>query len=129
MRPGKPVMAGKIGGMAMVGLPGNPVSAMVCGRVFLIPAVERMLGLPGDGPRMERTSLTADLGPNGPREHYMRAVVTHTPQGLTCTPCESQDSSRLRILATSNALAVRPPNDSARRAGESISILRLRNPD
>jgi len=115
--------------MAMVGLPGNPVSAMVCGRIFLVPAVERMLGLQGDAPRAERARLAVGLGPNGPRQHYMRAVVTRGGDGLICAPCESQDSSRMRILATANALAVRPPADPARRAGEPIEFLWLRDPD
>lgn len=129
MRPGKPLMAGKIGDMAMIGLPGNPVSAMVCGRLFLVPAVERMLGLPGGAPVTEAATLTEDLGANGPREHYMRVRVSHSADGLICSPFSSQDSSRLRILASSNALAVRPPNDPPRPAGARIDILRLRDPD
>ncbi len=126
MRPGKPMMAGKIGEMAMIGLPGNPVSAMVCGRVFLVAALMRMMGLPDDSAQLEQAQLTSGLGPNGPRRHYMRALVERTADGrLICTPCESQDSSRLRILASSNALAVRPPNAPPRRAGDAINILRL----
>ncbi len=128
MRPGKPMMAGKIGDLTMVGLPGNPVSSLVCGRVFLLPAVERMLGGTGAAPDYETARLLSDLGPNGPRAHYMRAVVSATDDGLTCAPGESQDSSRLRILATSNALAIRPPNDSPRRAGDAIRVLRFGNP-
>lgn len=125
MRPGKPMMAGRIGDLAMIGLPGNPVSAMVCGRVFLLPAIDRMLGGSGAVASITTARLQTDLGPNGPREHYMRAVLSDDTAGLTCTPCESQDSSRLRILATSNALAIRPPNDPPRRAGDVIQVMRL----
>ena len=81
MRPGKPLMAGRMGRAAMVGLPGNPVSAMVCGHVFLAPIIRVMLGL-GAAPAPRRTvRLAQDIPPNGPREHYMRATLTD--DGLT----------------------------------------------
>ncbi|MEO0764209.1 MAG: molybdopterin molybdotransferase MoeA, partial [Pseudomonadota bacterium] len=74
MRPGKPLMAGRLNGRPMVGLPGNPVSAMVCGTVFLAPMLRAMMGLPAvPAPQVHRT-LAAPLGPNGPRAHYMRAI-------------------------------------------------------
>ena len=75
MRPGKPLMAGRLGSAAMVGLPGNPVSAMVCGTIFILPMLDAMQGLPA-GPRpAPPLRLAAPLGANGPREHYMRATV------------------------------------------------------
>jgi molybdopterin molybdotransferase len=121
MRPGKPLMAGRIGAAAMLGLPGNPVSAMVCGTVFLIPMLDRMLGLPA-GPRARRSvRLAAALGPNGPREHYMRARI----DGDRITAAERQDSALLSVLAEANALLVRPPHDPARAAGDSVEAIAL----
>ena len=129
MRPGKPMMAGKLGKMALIGLPGNPVSAMVCGRVFLVPAVRVMLGVADSTSEPGRARLSSDLGPNGPRQHFMRGIVATKDGNLIFTPAESQDSSRLGILANSNALAPRPPNDPPRRAGEEILILSLHAQD
>jgi molybdopterin molybdotransferase len=121
MRPGKPLMAGRIGAAAMLGLPGNPVSAMVCGTVFLVPMLDRMLGLPA-GPRARRSvRLAAALGPNGPREHYMRARI----DGDRITAAERQDSALLSVLAEANALLVRPPHDRARAAGDSVEAIAL----
>ncbi|MEM9048205.1 MAG: gephyrin-like molybdotransferase Glp [Pseudomonadota bacterium] len=108
MRPGKPLMAGRIGGVPMIGLPGNPVSALVCGHLFLRPAVDAALGLAA-GPLPRRTaSLGIDLGANGPREHYMRARL----EGDVITPFGNQDSSLLSVLSQANALLVRPPHQS-----------------
>ena len=125
MRPGKPLMAGRLGRVPLVGLPGNPVSAMVTGRIFLVAAVERMLGLPGELPPMQPARLAQALGPNGPRAHYMRARVDPEPGGWACTPFARQDSSLLSVLAEANALALRPPHDPARSAGEVIEFLWL----
>ncbi|MEQ8897484.1 MAG: molybdopterin molybdotransferase MoeA [Roseovarius sp.] len=119
MRPGKPLMAGKMGSAAMVGLPGNPVSAMVCGHVFLAPIIRLMLGL-GGAPAPRRTAtLARDITGNGPREHYMRATITNGE----IAPAERQDSSLLSVLARANALMVRPANDPARAKGERIDYI------
>lgn len=119
MRPGKPLMAGRMGDAMMVGLPGNPVSAMVCGQVFLRPVIGAMQGLP----KRKRLLLTATLAQavakNGPREHYMRAIV----QNQKLTAFERQDSSLLTVLADSNALLIRPPHDPAQSAGAQIQYL------
>lgn len=121
MRPGKPLMAGRMNGAAMVGLPGNPVSAMVCGHVFIAPMINAMLGLStAPAPRL-RAPLAVPLPPNGPREHYMRAALT--PQGIH--PEDKQDSSLLSILANAEALMVRPVNDPAREVGEMMDYLPL----
>jgi len=121
MRPGKPLMAGRMGAAAMVGLPGNPVSAMVCGHVFLRPMLRAMLGLgPAAVPR-HTARLAVDLGENGPREHYMRADV----QDGTIRPENSQDSALLTVLAHANALMIRPPDDGPRKAGEQIDYIAL----
>ena len=121
MRPGKPLMAGRMGRSAMIGLPGNPVSAMVCGHVFLAPVVRAMQGLPAQPAPRQSARLGADLGRNGPREHYMRANVT----GGEITAADRQDSALLSVLAGANALLIRPVNDPARRAGETVDYIPL----
>ncbi|MEM6372811.1 MAG: gephyrin-like molybdotransferase Glp [Pseudomonadota bacterium] len=121
MRPGKPLMAGRLHGAPLVGLPGNPVSAMVCGTVFLSPMIDVMLGLPRAPASRQTLLLSAPLGPNGPREHYMRASAT---QG-TVADAGAQDSSLLSVLARANALIVRPPHDPARAIGEPVDVIHL----
>ncbi|SFA78785.1 molybdopterin molybdotransferase [Poseidonocella pacifica] len=121
MRPGKPLMAGRMGDAAMVGLPGNPVSAMVCGRIFLVPLIRAMLTLPAEPAPRETARLTAPLGPNGRREHYMRATVG--PEGISSF--DRQDSALLSVLQQANALLVRAVNDPAREAGEEVEFIRL----
>jgi len=122
MRPGKPLMAGRIGNAAMLGLPGNPVSSLVCGHVFLLPMLRAMQGLPAEPAPRRKAALAAPLGPNGPREHYMRARVS----AAGVTAFDRQDSSLLGILAAADALIVRPPRDPARAAGTPVDILPLR---
>lgn len=119
MRPGKPLMAGRLGRSAMVGLPGNPVSAMVCGYLFLLPMVRRMLGIEQVLPPLQSARLTEPLGKNGPREHYMRAVRDES--GIRA--CPDQDSSLLSVLAEANALLVRAPHDPDRSIGEEVQYL------
>lgn len=121
MRPGKPLMAGKLGDQVLVGLPGNPVSALVCGQLFLCPMVDVMLGLPAAPPVRRTAVLAADLGANGPREHYMRAVVADGQ----ITAAGSQDSSLLTVLAGANALLIRPVGDGARAAGETVEYIAI----
>lgn len=121
MRPGKPLMAGKLGDQLMVGLPGNPVSALVCGQLFLCPMVDVMLGLPAAPPARRTAVLAADLGANGPREHYMRAVVADGQ----ITAAGSQDSSLLTVLADANALLIRPVGDGPRAAGETVEYIAI----
>lgn len=121
MRPGKPLMAGRMGKAIMLGLPGNPVSAMVCGHVFLAPMIRKMLGL-GEAPAQRETrTLAKDAPPNGLREHYMRAHLGS--DGVTVF--DRQDSALLTVLANANCLAVRPINDPVRKAGDTIEIIRL----
>jgi len=121
MRPGKPLMAGRLGGAAMVGLPGNPVSAMVCGHVFLVPMIRAMLGLGAvRSPRLT-ARLAHDLPAGGPREHYMRATL----RAQEITPAPSQDSALLSVLAKSDALLVRPAGDRPRQKGETAEYLPL----
>ena len=121
MRPGKPLMAGRIGDAVMIGLPGNPVSAMVCGHIFLLPVVRAMLGLgQAEAPR-STAMLTTALPGNGPRAHYMRA----RRDGDAVTVFDRQDSALLSVLAQANALVVRPPHDGARQAGDTVDVIDL----
>jgi molybdopterin molybdotransferase len=126
MRPGKPLMAGKLGARVMLGLPGNPVSSMVCGEIFLRPAIDAALGLPS-GPRETYPAfLNHDLAANGPREHYMRATVSLAADGMMrCEVSENQDSSLVATLARANALAVRAPHAPAAKAGSAISYISI----
>ena len=119
MRPGKPLMAGRLNDAMMMGLPGNPVSAMVCGRIFVQPVVEAMMGLPQRPAQRITAPLLQDIGQNGPREHYMRAQLS--PDGIIVA--DRQDSALLSVLSASNALAVRPPHDPPRKAGEAIEYI------
>ena len=121
MRPGKPLMAGRLSSVPMVGLPGNPVSAMVCGTVFLTPMLNAMLGLEqAETPRVS-LPLSAPLAANGPREHYMRAIV----EDGQVRDAGLQDSSLLSVLARANALIVRPPHDDARSVGAWVDAIPL----
>lgn len=119
MRPGKPLMAGRMNGAVMIGLPGNPVSAMVCGHVFLAPVINAMLGLGATRALAQTATLAEDLPKNGIREHYMRAVVMQGQIGVF----EQQDSALLSVLSNANALLIRPLGDDARKAGETVSYL------
>lgn len=121
MRPGKPLMAGRLNGSMMVGLPGNPVSAMVCGHVFLLPVIDAMLGLPAQRRPMQTAALAAPVSANGPREHYMRAKV----ENGQLTAFDRQDSALLTVLADANALLKRPVSDEAQEAGTVVEYLPL----
>ena len=121
LRPGKPLMAGRINGVPMLGLPGNPVSSMVCGHIFLRPALDVMRGLPARPALRVKLPLARPVSANGPREHYMRA---HEMDG-TVTAFDRQDSSLVAVLAEANALVVRPVGDAARAAGDLVDVIRL----
>ena len=121
MRPGKPLMAGRLRDVPMIGLPGNPVSAMVCGTVFVVPVLRKMLGLPAAPAARVDLPLGVDLPANGPREHYMRAMV----RDGAVLPEDNQDSSLLGILSRADVLMVRPPHDGPRAAGEIIGCIPL----
>lgn len=119
MRPGKPLMAGRMNRAAMLGLPGNPVSAMICGYLFLAPMIRLMLGQANPVPALQHATLGVDIGPNGPREHYMRAVI----ENGTVRAFDNQDSSLLSVLSQANGLLVRPPGAEAARKGETVPVL------
>lgn len=121
MRPGKPLMAGKLGQMTVVGLPGNPVSSILCGMIFICPMIQKLLGLGNCRPTTHSLPLTHALASNGPRQHYMRAIATDQIVSVF----ERQDSALLTVLAQANALVVRPPNARAAEIGEIVDIIRF----
>ncbi|MBM3647566.1 MAG: molybdopterin molybdotransferase MoeA [Alphaproteobacteria bacterium] len=125
MRPGKPLMFAAKERARVLGLPGNPVSTMVCALLFVKPALDRLLGQSGDLVATEPARLAADLKANDTREDYVRAKLSHTVQGLTVEPHAVQDSSMLSVLAWSSGLLVRPPHDPARQAGELVQVIDL----
>lgn len=124
MRPGKPMLFGKLGEQRVLGLPGNPVSALICGRVFLLPLIDRMLGRTVSPASPVHARLTVAIDGNGPRQHFMRAVTTRDKTGaLLVTPQVSQDSSLMSPLAASNALLVRAVDAPALPAGADVEVL------
>ena len=124
IRPGKPLMAGRMGRAALLGLPGNPVSAMVCGQVFLVPMIRAMLGLGKAPAPREKAELAVDLPANGPRDHYMRATLPQGGPAPRVTPDPRQDSSLLSVLARADALMIHPANAGPLGAGALVDILR-----
>ena len=124
MRPGKPLMFGRIGATPMLGLPGNPVSSMVCALLFVRPVLERMLG----EARPERPAGTARLGRDLPandrRQDYLRARLERDDTGRpVAVPFDLQDSSVFSGLAAADCLVVRPPHAPAAATGETVPIL------
>jgi molybdopterin molybdotransferase len=128
LRPGKPLMHGRLGSMLLLGLPGNPVSSLVCAVLFLIPAIRALSGdrQAGADPT-EPALLGSDLPANRIRQDYMRAGLSLYPEKSlpVATAHARQDSSMLSVLERSDALIVRPPNAPAARAGDVCRIVRL----
>jgi molybdopterin molybdotransferase len=126
MAPGKPLMFGRLGQARVMGLPGSPVSSLVCARLFLVPLIRAMLGRPAESARPLEARLAVALDANGERQHYMRARTRPWADGrLLVTPVRSQDSSLLSPLAEADCLIVRRPYAPAAPAGAAISILPL----
>lgn len=121
MRPGKPLIAGRLKGRPLIGLPGNPVSALICAVIFLVPLVARMQGLPAAPRPLSQARLLADLPANGPRRHYLRAELGQ--DGVRAF--DNQDSALLSVLTRANALIVRDPNDPPRMVGDMVAVLPL----
>jgi molybdopterin molybdotransferase len=126
MRPGKPLMFGQLGAVAMLGLPGNPVSSLVCAILFLVPAIAVLLGLPAAPPQAVQARLSADLAANDHRADHLRATLSIAVDGvLIATPFPRQDSAMLRVMAQADALVLRAPNAPALAAGAMVEIIRL----
>ena len=126
MRPGKPLLYGRLGNQRVLGLPGNPVSAFVCGIVFLVPMLHRLLGRRDDAVRHAEAILGQGLEANGPREHYMRAISTWTSSGERLVePLAAQDSSLMADFARADCLIVRAPDAPALGAGARVTIIPL----
>ena len=124
MRPGKPLIFGKLGATPLLGLPGNPVSSLVCAMLFLKPAIAALLGESAKA-ELRSAKLLRDLPANDTRQDYLRAR-TEIRDGELCVEAFAvQDSSMLSILAKANALIVRSPNAPAAKAGDRVSILPL----
>jgi molybdopterin molybdotransferase len=125
VRPGKPLMAGRLNGVPMLGLPGNPVSAIVCGHLFLVPMLRAMLGMPDPAPRPGIALAGVDLPANGTRAHYMRARLAMAEGLPVITPFDRQDSALLSILGEANALLLRPVNGGPVARGDKVPYLPL----
>ncbi len=121
MRPGKPLMAGRVSGTPMLGLPGNPVSSIVCAHLFVLPMVRALQGRPDAAPVEHPAVLGAQVEANGPRTHYMRARLQ---QGVI-TPFDRQDSALIGILTQANALLIRPMGDGAQAKGTAARYIAL----
>ncbi|MBT6094165.1 MAG: molybdopterin molybdotransferase MoeA [Rhodospirillaceae bacterium] len=127
MRPGKPLIFGRLGDVSVLGLPGNPVSAGVTSVIFLRAAMAVMLGLDAQAmPDTATAKLGRDLPANGMRQDYMRATLKAGPAGeMIASPFERQDSAMMARFAEANCLVVRPPEAPAAKAGDAVEILRL----
>jgi molybdopterin molybdotransferase len=126
MRPGKPMMHGRLGAMRVIGLPGNPVSSYVCSVLFLVPLIRALSGRTDIHHVPETALLGRDLAANDQREDYLRARLAVREDGaLIATPVNRQDSSLLANLALSQALVIRRPFAPAATAGTPCLILRL----
>jgi len=126
LRPGRPMMHGRLGPMHVLGLPGNPVSSYVCGVLFLVPLIRRLTGRADYEPRLEPAQLGCDLPENDERADYLRATLAPGLDGLPiATPCPLQDSSMLAPLAKADCLLIREPHAPAAKAGSRGVILKL----
>jgi molybdopterin molybdotransferase len=124
MRPGKPLMVGRLKDTPMLGLPGNPVSSLVCGLLFLKPALETLLGIPRSIQAPQTARLAVALEANDRRQDYLRAKTRHVADGeIEVEPFTRQDSSMLSLLAQADCLVVRPPLAPAAPPGERVPIV------
>jgi molybdopterin molybdotransferase len=126
MRPGKPMMHGRLGAVRVIGLPGNPVSSYVCAFLFLVPLIRALSGQTVIHHARAKALLGHDVAANDQREDYLRARLETRGDGvLIATPVNHQDSSLLGNLAAARALVIRPPFAPAAAAGSACDILRL----
>jgi molybdopterin molybdotransferase len=125
LRPGRPMMHGRLGGMQVLGLPGNPVSSYVCAYLFLVPLLRRLAGRHDFEHNPARARLGRDLPPNDERADYLRATLEDGPDGPVATPLPDQDSSLMAPLAKAGCLLIREPRAPAASAGSDCVILKL----
>ncbi|MDR3537234.1 MAG: molybdopterin molybdotransferase MoeA [Acetobacteraceae bacterium] len=126
MRPGKPLLFGRLGAVPVLGLPGNPVSAMVCAVLFLGPALARLSGLPAAAPPITTAILGGAVRQNDRRADHLRATISIAEDGrVVATPFTVQDSAMLRRLAQADALILRPPHAPALQSGAEVPVIRL----
>jgi molybdopterin molybdotransferase len=126
MRPGRPLMFGALGQQCVLGLPGNPVSSLITARLFLVPLIHALLGLPAELEMTATAFVATALPANGPRAHYMRATKRRRSDGaLEVEPVRSQDSSLLSPLIDADCLIVRSIGAPAVAAGSAVSVLPL----
>jgi molybdopterin molybdotransferase len=125
MRPGKPLMFGRLGATRVVGLPGNPVASLVCSNLFLKPLIAQLAGRHFAADICEAVLGTA-MPANDLRQDYVRAAVSAGASGPVAMPFGAQDSSMLKVLADANGLIIRPPHAPAAPAGTAVPVLMLR---
>jgi len=125
LRPGRPMMHGRLGPMQVLGVPGNPVSAYVCAFLFLVPLIRRLAGRADLTPTPQAARLGRDLPANDERQDYLRATLAEGPGGLVATPLPDQDSSLMAPLAKADCLLIREPHAPAAVAGSPCVILKL----
>ena len=126
MRPGKPLIAGRVCGVPVIGLPGNPVSALICAALFLLPSLDVLAGLPAASPRVERAALGEALAANDGRADHLRAKLVVEPSGLqVATAFSRQDSGMMSLLAQADALILRAPYAPALAVGAEVEVIRL----
>jgi molybdopterin molybdotransferase len=124
IKPGKPLFSGILGKSIVIGLPGNPVSTLVCTEIFVIPAIKKFLKLRPEAYVVHGAKLTKKLQKNGSRKHYMRGYFNYKSHSISVK--NQQDSSLLSILADSNALVIREPNAAALEEGQRVSTILLK---
>jgi molybdopterin molybdotransferase len=126
MRPGKPMMYGRLGAIRVIGVPGNPVSSYVCTLLFVVPLIRALSGRKSIHHSRQAAVLGRDLDANDAREDYLRATLEERADGtLVATPISRQDSSLLAYLSRARALVIRPPFAPPAKAGSPCEILRL----
>src|SRR5262249_46884035 len=125
VRPGRPLMHGRLGAMQVLGLPGNPVSAFVCGLLFLLPLLRTLAGRADVNLPVESATLGGDLPANDERADYLRAGLDGPNGRLVATPHPVQDSSMVAVLAGADCLVIREPYAPAARAGTTCRMVRI----
>jgi molybdopterin molybdotransferase len=125
LRPGRPLMHGRLGAMQVLGVPGNPVSAFVCGFLFLGPLIRRLAGRSDVALTTESALLGCDLPANDERADYLRANLAQGPQGMVASPFPVQDSSMITPLARADCLVIREPYEPAATAGSRCRIVKF----